>query len=313
VGQGIKNPDKNEKELWQSLPSAVGIERADLLLELSQRATYRNSCEEALVLAEEARDHLIKAGADETWIVKAYIAESYALASLDRKVEAIQVLDKVVEASRRNADPYIDDHLRTQALWYADGDDWHGALSCQLEAIRVNEVDGDLQWLARSYFLAGNCFFQLKEYQLAIDHYLSARDIYKRMKNVTEVGACDIWIGEAFSGLGNGEMALMYSKRALDISTLISRTPWIVLSLVVKGKAQSLLMNYEAAEATLEEAHALLVSDSVNQWDLIIEIKTELINIYHQTDRLDLAHDAEASIETIRAILSQDLAEEGHG
>ncbi len=303
AGFRIKDSEVNEQELWRSLTSAIGVERADLLLELSQRATFRNSCEEALALAEEARDHLLKAGADETLMVRAYIAESYALASLDRKMEAVRVLDKVVEASRRNADPFIDDHLRTQSLWYADAQDWQGALECQLEAIRVNEIDGDQQWLARSYFLAGNCYFQIKEYELAIDYYTRARTIYKQNRNVTEIGACDIWIGEAYTGLGNGEMGLTYSNRALDVSKLINRTPWIVLSLIVKGKAQSLLLNFDTAESTLEEAHIMLVNDSTTQWELIIEIKDELIKIYNQTNRFDLAEEVAASIATIREIL----------
>jgi len=37
-------------------------------------------------------------------MVRAYTAESYALASLNRKVEAAKVLDLVVDISRRNED-----------------------------------------------------------------------------------------------------------------------------------------------------------------------------------------------------------------
>jgi len=235
--------------------------------------------------------------------VRAYIAESYALASLDRKIEAARVLGKVVDLSRRDSDPFIDDHLRTQALWYSDMKDWQAALDCQLEAIRVNEIDGDQKWLARSYFLAGNCYFQMKEFSLAIDYYKRARTIYKREKDVTEVGSCDIWIGESYATLGNGELALTYSNQALDVARLLSRTPWIVLSLIVKGKAESLLAEFDKAESSLEEAHYLLVNDSSNQWDLIVEIKSELVSIYRQTNRLGLAEEVEARIATIREIL----------
>lgn len=281
----------------------MGTERADLLLELSQRATYRNSCEEALALAEEARDSLLKSGADETLMVRAYIAESYALASLDRKIEAAQVLGKVVEICRQNSDPFIDDHLRTQAMWFVDMKDWQSALECQLEAIRVNEIDGDQRWLARSLFLTGSCYQRMKDFPLAIEHYKRARVIYKAEKNVTEVGNCDIWIGETYSSLGNGELALTYANQALDVARLLNRLPWIVLGSVVKGKALSLLANFDEAESVLDEAHALLVNESSDQWELIIEIKTELVNIYRQTNRSGLADEVEARIATIREIL----------
>ena len=289
--------------MWDALRRAVGIERADLLLELSQRATYRNSCEEALALAEEARDSLLKDGADETLMVRAYIAESYALASLGRKIEAAQVLGKVVEASRRNSDPYIDDHLRTQAMWFVDMKEWQSALDCQLEAIRVNEVDGDQRWLARSLFLAGSCYHRMKNFPLAIDYYKRARTIYKAEKNITEVGCCDIWIGESYTSLGNGELALTYANQALDVARLLDRVPWIVLSSTVKGKAYSLLAEFDHAESALDEANYLLVADSSDQWNLLIEIKTELAKIYRQTKRLDLADELEARVATIREIL----------
>jgi tetratricopeptide (TPR) repeat protein len=289
--------------MWDALRTAIGTERADLLLELSQRATYRNSCEEALSLAEEARDGLIKAGADETIMVRAYTAISYALASLNRKGEAAQMLGKVVEISRRSEDPFIDDHLRTQAMWYVEMKDWQAALDCQLEAVRLNEIDGDQQWLARSLYLTGSCYQNMKDYPLAIEHYKRARVIYKAEKNVTEIGNCDIWIGESYASLGNGELALTYGNQALDISRLMNRTPWIVLGSIVVGKAYSILADFEKAEKALDEAHFLLVNDTSDQWHLIIEIKSELANIYRQTNRSGLADEVEARIATIREIL----------
>jgi len=289
--------------MWQILPTKVGIERAEILLELSRRASFRNSCEESLALAEEARDDLIKAGAAQSLMVKAYTAESYALAQLNRKIEAANVLGKVVEISRSNEDPFIDDHLRMQATWYADMEDWQASLECQLEAIRVNEIDGDQQWLGRSLFLAAGCYQNLKDYPLAIDHYKRARVIYKTEKNVNEVGNCDIWIGECYATLGNGEMAITYANQALDIARLIDRTPWIVMGLLVKGKGYALLADFEMAENYLQEAHYTLIGFDSTQWALIIEIKSELINIYRQTNRFGLADEVEARIATIREIL----------
>jgi len=289
--------------MWQILPTKVGIERAEILLELSRRASFRNSCEESLALAEEARDDLIKAGAAQSLMVKAYTAESYALAQLNRKIEAANVLGKVVEISRLNEDPFIDDHLRMQATWYADMEDWQASLECQLEAIRVNEIDGDQQWLARSLFLAAGCYQNLKDYPLAIEHYKRARVIYKTEKNVNEVGNCDIWIGECYATLGNGELAITYANQALDIARLIDRTPWIVMGLLVKGKGYALLADFEMAENYLQEAHYTLIGFDSTQWALIIEIMSELINIYRQTNRFGLADEVEARIATIREIL----------
>jgi hypothetical protein len=75
------------------------------------------------------------------------------------------------------------------------------------------------------------------------------------------------------------------------------------LSLIVIGKGYSLLADFEKAENALDEAHYLLINDNPNQWDLIIEIKDELINIYRQTNRFGLADEVEARVATIREIL----------
>jgi len=232
----MEEKEIDEKEMWRRLSTASGIERAEILLDLSQRATYRNSGEEALALAEEARENLVKAGATESLLVKAYTTESQALAKLNRKSEAARVLGHVVEISRNNSDPFVDDHLRTQAQWYSDMKDWESALECQLEAIRVNEIDGNEQWLARSLFLAGSCHHSMKHYPEAIAYYKRARALFKTEKNVIDVGQCDIWIGEAYVCLGEGELALTFGNQALDISKLIIRTPWVILSSIVVGK-----------------------------------------------------------------------------
>lgn len=289
--------------MWQILPSRLGIERAELLIELSRRASWRSSYQESLALAQEARDDLIKLAAAQSLMVKAYLVECEALSKLNRKLEAIDVLDKVIDISRKNEDPFIDDHLRMQATWYDELEDWQGALACHLEAIQVNVIDDDQPWLARSLFLAAGCYQNLKEYALAIDYYKRAREIYKSMKNVNDVGLCDIWIGECYANLGNGELALTYGNQGLDISKMIDRVPGIVMSLVVIGKGRSLLADFEKAENTFDEAHSRLVSFDATQWSLIIEIKSELINIYRQTNRLGLAEEVEARIATIREII----------
>jgi hypothetical protein len=75
------------------------------------------------------------------------------------------------------------------------------------------------------------------------------------------------------------------------------------MSLLVIGKGRALLADFERAENSLEEAHFALIGFDSSQWSLNIEIKSELVKIYRQTDRSDLADEVEARIATIREIL----------
>lgn len=289
--------------MWQLLPSLEGLERAELLIELSNKASLRGSREEALTLAEEAHIEIQKSEGSDSLLAMALLAKGNALAQLGRKLEAVTVMEEMIEVSRALEDPFIDDHLRVQADWFGDLGDWQASLECQLEAVKVNEINGDQLWLAQSFFFAACCFQNLEDFEIAITHYKKARTIYKLLRNVKEVGKCDIWIGECYATLGNGEMALTYGNQAIDISRSLKHTPWTIMSLLVLGKARALLGEFDKAESNLIEADSLSVSAEFLNWNVILEISGELAKVYRQGKRFNLADEIDARVATIQEIL----------
>jgi len=289
--------------MWQLLPSLDGFERAELLIELSNMASLRGSREEALTLAEEAGVEIQESGGSDSLLAMALLAKGNALAQLDRKFEAVAVMEEMIEVSRTLGDPFIDDHLRVQAEWFGDLGDWQASLDCQLEAIKVNEINGDQLWLARSFFFAACCYQNLEDFKVAITHYKKARTIYKLLRNMKEVGKCDIWISECYATLSDGEMALTYGNQAIDVSRSLKHIPWIVMSLLVLGKARALLGEFDKAESYLIEANSLSVSTEFLNWDVILEINGELAKIYRQRKQLSLADEIDIRITTIQEIL----------
>jgi hypothetical protein len=148
----IDRPEMTEREMWDSLPHTDGEEKAALLLELCSQATYRNAGDEALALAESAKEIYDSLGgvAPNADIAKAYTGIGYSLKKLNRTKEAAQVLESAVTIYREDHYPFVDDLLRTQAIWYSEIGDWESTLRCHLEAVTINEVDGNDAWLARS-------------------------------------------------------------------------------------------------------------------------------------------------------------------
>ena len=293
----------SEKEMWAQLPKLDPVDRAEMLLQLSQKAAGRNRPKDALALANQAGDLLQSCAGPETLVLKALSAESEYLAILDRKDEAILALDKVLEISRQDSDPFIDDLLRKQAAWFGDLGDWESALNCQLEAIQVNEIDGDQKWLARSFYLAGTCYQQMFKCREAIEYYKKARTTFKAECIYDQVGWCDLWIAECYTQLGAGEDALSYAVRALELSRMLNRSYWITCSLIVVGKANYLVGQYQRAEEALDEANALLTSEPEMNWSLLVEVNEELIKIYQASDRFDLADEIEGRVRTIKEIM----------
>ena len=299
-----ENP-MTERQMWDALPHAVGEEKAELLLALCRQATFRNAGDEALALAESAKEiyDSLGAAAANADLAEAYTGIGYSLKNLNRTAEAASTLEKAVEIHRQDHFPFIDDLLRTQAIWYSEMGDWESTLRCHLEAVTVNEVDGNQEWLAKSLFNVGVAYGHLDNFPEAILKYKKARDIFKELKMVVEVGMCDESISEAYVELGNGELGLEAAKRALDVATTSDMQVRIMWSSYHLGKAYLLLADFEQAESALARAHFLAQSNERIDFKFLVGVEEEEANLMRLTNRVEAAEAIERRLTTIREIL----------
>ena len=79
-----------EEMLWERIPETTGLERANTYYELSARIYARGQYDEALALAETARDIYTELGAvaPADGLAQAYSASGYNLNQLKRNSEA---------------------------------------------------------------------------------------------------------------------------------------------------------------------------------------------------------------------------------
>jgi tetratricopeptide (TPR) repeat protein len=291
--------------MWEALPHAVGEEKADLLLALCKQATFRNAGDEALALAESAKEiyDSLGAAAANADLAEAYTGIGYSLKNLNRTAEAASTLEKAVEIHRQDHFPFIDDLLRTQAIWYSEMGDWESTLRCHLEAVTVNEIDGNQEWLARSLFNVGVAYGHLNNFPESILKYKQARDIFKELKMVVAVGMCDENISEANVELGNGELAVEAAKRALDVARTADNQTRIMWSSYNLGKAQLLLKDFEQAENSLSSAHFLAQGNENIDFKFLVGVEEEEANLMRLTNRIEAAEAIERRLTTIREIL----------
>lgn len=305
-GVAIEEKDPSEKELWQQLPQTDGEERAEVLLQLAQQATYRGAGDEALALAETASEiyESLGARAANADIANAYTGISYSLKELRRTEDAVKVLGKAVDIYRKDHYPFVDDLLRTQAIWYGELGDWQNNLNCQLEAVRVNEIDGNHEWLSKSLYNVAVAYGQLKNYPEAITTYRRARELFKEQKAVVEVARCDEALAEVLIESKEGADALLHIGRALDVAQTLNNDVRITWCLYIKGEALSLLEQWDEAEEVL--ASARFTADRLEtDWNLLLGIETAQAALYRATGRAELAADIEGRLATVREILGQ--------
>ena len=93
--------------LWERIPETTGVDRANTYYELSARIYARGQYDEALALAETARDIYAELGNTKDGLAQAYSAIGYNLNQLKRINEAANAMSKAVELLRETKSPKI--------------------------------------------------------------------------------------------------------------------------------------------------------------------------------------------------------------
>ncbi|MSV87831.1 MAG: tetratricopeptide repeat protein, partial [Actinobacteria bacterium] len=109
-----------EEMLWERIPEVQGIDRANTYYELSARIYARGQYDEALALAETARDIYAELAtpASADGLAQAYSAIGYNLNQLKRMTEAAHAMSKAVEILRDSKSPLAIDLACTLGEWW---------------------------------------------------------------------------------------------------------------------------------------------------------------------------------------------------
>ena len=304
-GVDIEGEELSEKEMWEALPTSSGQEKAELLIKLAHQATHRGSSEEALALAETAREIYEEMGATaaDAALADAYVGIGHSLRKLHREEDAVKAIASAVDIYRRDQYPFVDDLLRTQAGWYGDIGDWQSALNCYQEAVVLNEVDGNQEWLARSLFSAGWCLIRLDQFADAYSNFRRARDIFKSLGMIEQVGWCDERSAHCAYKLGDYLEAATLGSVAQNVAFFCQNTKFHANAHLVLARAHIALGDYEKASNHIVDAQALAGFTDDKDWQLIVDIEQERANHCRVQGMEDSAREIEARLATIRDVL----------
>jgi tetratricopeptide (TPR) repeat protein len=222
---------------------------------------------------------------------------SYSLKELNRVEEATKALDDAIDLLRDSGHPFVVDSMRTKASWFTEMKRWDDAIATYLEIIKINEIDGNQEFVARDLFAVAHCYHELGEWQKAIDNALRAREIFKIEKMIFEISWCDLNIGDSHAELGDGQEAINWGQRANDVGTLRKDNEVICKSNYIMARGHIVLEQYEKAENLLLAAQALVAPS--NDWAQVVKIEKALIEVYRATDRISEADEAERRLNTV--------------
>jgi tetratricopeptide (TPR) repeat protein len=301
-----------EEMLWDRIPEVHGEERANTYYELSARIFARGQYDEALALAETARDIFSELGASapSEGLAQAYSAIGYNLNQLKRMDEAATAMSKAVSILRENKSPIALELACTLGEWWYASKNYEKVIETMYECSQEHLVDGNNIGAANDMHLIGCAQRELKNYAEAIICFQEARKMFKLEKEVIHVARCDQKIASCYVELGDGEKAFEAAQKSIDVFETAHDHRRETFALFELGKAEILLGKLEDGLSTLDGVLQIVAEDEPKDFDFILDIEDRMVAVMKQLGRMDEAAEVERRLTSVREALAEEPVSE---
>lgn len=297
-----------EEMLWERIPETNGLERANTYYELSARIYARGQYDEALALAESARDIYSELGSNNAGeeLAQAYSAIGYNLNQLKRIDEAASAMSQAVDLLRKHKSPIALELACTLGEWWYSSKKYQEVVDTMNQCAQEHLVDGNEMGAASDLHLIGCAYRELGQYDAAISAFEEARGLWKKNKEVIHVARCDQKIASCYNRLGDGEKALDRARLALDVFETAHDHRRQIITLFEYSKALDLLEDYEEALATLDQVLTTASDEEPRDFEFIVDIESQIASILRKVNREEEAIEIERRLSSVRAILADE-------
>jgi tetratricopeptide (TPR) repeat protein len=295
-----------EEMLWDRIPQTQGQDRAETYYELSARIFARGQYDEALALAETARDIYSEMGASapSEGLAQAYSAIGYNLNQLKRIDEAATAMSKAVELLRESKSPIALELACTLGEWWYSSKKYGEVVATMSQCAQEHLVDGNQMGAANDLHLLGMAYRELKQYNEALEAFKEARGIFKSEKEVLHVARCDQKIASCYNWLGDGEKALEAARKAVDVFETAHDHSRETFALFEYGKAEILLGKLDEGLNTLDGVLQIIAEDEPKDFEFIVDIESRMADVMRALGRIDEAAEIERRLTTVRDSLA---------
>ena len=271
-----------EEMLWDRIPEVHGADRANTYYELSARIFARGQYDEALALAETARDIFSELGAAESseGLAQAYSAIGYNLNQLKRMDEAATAMSKAVEILRESKSPLSLELACTLGEWWYASKNFAKVVEIMDECAQEHLVDGNQIGAANDLHLLGCAYRELKQYD--------------------QVARCDQKIASCYVELGDGEKAIEAARKAIDVFETGHDHRRETFALYEYGKAEVLLGKLDEGLSTLDGVLQIISEEEPKDFELIVDIETRMTKVLRALGRMDEADEIDRRLVAVR-------------
>ena len=297
-----------EEMLWERIPETQGLDRANTYYELSARIYARGQYDEALALAETARDIYTELGSvvPSDGLAQAYSAIGYNLNQLKRMSEAANAMSKAVDLLRESKSPLAIDLACTLGEWWFSSKEYEKTIECMSDCVQEHLVDGNDSGAANDLHLIGCAQRELKNYGEALESFQEARALFKKLKEVINVARCDQKIAHCLIEIGDGEAALISAQKSLDVFVTAHDHYRETYSLLELGKAQIVAGQGEEGLNTLDRVLEIATDNENKDFEFILEIEGRMADVLYSLGREDEAEEIRRRIKAVEEVIKED-------
>ncbi|CAB4665389.1 unannotated protein [freshwater metagenome] len=297
-----------EEMLWERIPETQGLDRANTYYELSARIYARGQYDEALALAETARDIYAELGSvvPPDGLAQAYSAIGYNLNQLKRMSEAATAMSKAVAILRESKSPLAIDLACTLGEWWFSSKEYEKTIECMKQCVQEHLVDSNDSGAANDLHLIGCAQRELKNYGDALESFQEARVLFKKIKEVINVARCDQKIAHCLVEIGDGEGALIAAQRSLDVFVTAHDHYRETYSLLELGKAQIIAGQGEEGLNTLDRVLEIATDNESKDFEFILEIEGRMADVLQTLGRVDEADEIRRRIKAVEEVVKEE-------
>ena len=296
-----------EEMLWERIPEVEGLERANTYYELSARIYARGQYDEALALAETARDIYAELGpvAPSDGLAQAYSAIGYNLNQLRRMSEAATAMSKAVELLRESKSPLAIDLACTLGEWWFGSKEFEKTVQCMTECVQEHLVDGNDGGAANDLHLIGCAQRELGNFTQALEAFTEGRSLFKKLKEVINVARCDQKIAHCLVELGDGKAAIIAAQKSLDVFVTAHDHRRETYSLLELAKAQIMTGLPEEGLIALERVLEDATDSDMKDFEFILEVERRIASALRALDREEEAAEIERRLIAVAEIVEE--------
>ena len=271
-----------EQELWERISTTEGVERAEVLDELSYIAYRRDDFNECLQLVDTSIDIYFKLGMDShiKELIHLYEGKAFSLRHLKRLAESADTFEEIAKLHQIDDDTtgYIRAKRAAACDWY-DAREWQKSLDSHLAAQDAIDPDATPMSMGTDLLNIGTAQIKLEMHSEAIATLLSARKIFREAKNPEYVNWADQYLSITYAVLENGPEAKFHAKHYFNYSKVAEDMSMEGFARYRLGVAHLLCQEYEDAERQLVSALEQLTLDENKDWEEILGANQALAKV----------------------------------